>query len=134
MKIDHTHGLARFMIIINPETGKEIRHVKYVDPERGILGAYVATPCAPGRDNRMQLVHNGDIEYLNYTFLDMRDAATGVKYYPTREHKCAFDVVHKLTGVVLYESTCTDPAPERVLNPEAVADEVQATLLAPDLL
>lgn len=99
---------AKNLVVVDPDTGIQIPHVKSVDPQAGWLEVYSTTPCAPSEGMEMVFITNAPdgsqvTERFFYTFVDMRDPATGQKYRLTARHHGRYDLVDRYSGEVVNE-------------------------------
>jgi hypothetical protein len=92
---------ARHLLVVDPNTGLQIEHVKAIDPERGwveIWSTYEAHPEHPSL-----WMENGVAVERPVMLMNLRDPETGQVTYMSRVKYRDFDVIHKDTGEVFYE-------------------------------
>lgn len=111
MLIPFDHPAARGRAPVDPSTGKIFKHVHGVDVEAGMLDFYTTTLAHP--DAKMVLSGR---EVDGYTFVSVRDPATGRSEFMTRLVRLAFELVDLKTGEVLREVE-GPPCPPLYLDP-----------------
>jgi hypothetical protein len=109
---------ARELLVVDPETGKQIEHVKAADPDECWLEVWSTYECHP--DHKSVWVEGGKTVERDYMLMQMTDMATGKKSYATTVQKRNFDLVNKYSGEVVREARLTPP-PE-IVEPLSDAD------------
>lgn len=128
MKI--TWEQAKKLLIVDPRSGLVVPHVAACDPQAGWVETYSTMPCSPEAGMEMSVFTKNEKgekveEKFIYTFISCTDPITGRRYYDSRAHYFAFDVVHKDTGEVMHE-VAGGPVPEKILKPWIRAAETRS--------
>jgi hypothetical protein len=118
---------ARNWLVVDPDSGIVIPHVRSSDPDKGWIEVYSTTACHPKADLDMIVIQDGVTDTRPYTFIEMRDPKTNRKEWLTRRLYCRFDVVDKYSGEVIFE-VAGHRADERTRSPDRYAAEIRDVL------
>lgn len=102
MLIDSANPLSKRIIVVDPQTGKEIRHVVWVETQSQTIGVKTVVPAHPLVP--MVFAHaDGSSETLPYTFVEFHDMGSSRRQHLSTSWHVSVDIVDKHTGEVLYE-------------------------------
>lgn len=93
---------ARDLLVVDPDTGLQIEHVKAADPDARWVEVWATYEAAPGHKS-LWLEEGGKTVERDYMLLRMTDMADGRVTYSSRVLYIDYDIVNKHSGLVVHE-------------------------------